>query len=167
MPSAISRIAQLSDVIWVERVERKVRFDEVQDLILAGQTNGLGNGPSTTMGITNYLDFLVNSVGGGLTSFFDPFTYAIVDVADTGIDVINPNTGNIVQPSLLGHVAYASPASGDISLVLRQIRDARHSTTTSLVRRTSTTTEHGSHRLLPDLTLRRTILISLLSFRQS
>ncbi|HXI82565.1 MAG TPA: choice-of-anchor D domain-containing protein [Verrucomicrobiae bacterium] len=112
LPSAISQIAELSDVIWIEQVERKVRFDEVQDLILAGQTNGLGNGPSTTMGITNYLDFLVNSVGGGLSSFFDPFTYAIVDVADTGIDVINPLTGNIVQPSLIGHVAYAEPGLG-------------------------------------------------------
>ena len=109
----VVQIAKLPDVIWIEKVERKVLLDEVQDLILAGQTNGLGNGPSTTVGITNYLDFLVNSVGGGMASFFDPNTYPIVDVADTGID--------LNQPSLLFGLAYAEPTMS----VPRQIAAAR------------------------------------------
>ncbi len=78
----IPQIAKLSDVFWIEKIEPKRLLDEVQDLILAGQTNGVGGGPSTTVGITYYLDFLINKVSGGQASFFDPSTYAIVDVAD-------------------------------------------------------------------------------------
>jgi uncharacterized repeat protein (TIGR01451 family) len=116
-PSAISKIARLPDVIWIEKVERKVLLDEVQDLILAGQTNAPGFGPTNALGgtsamFTNYLDFLTNSVGGGLASFLDPNTYAIVDVADTGLDVIDPTIGNVAQPSLQGHVAYLQPGNG-------------------------------------------------------
>src|ERR1039458_5092662 len=85
-PSAIARIAQLPEVIWIEKVERKVLLDEVQDLILAEQTNGPGNGPSVSIGITNYLDFLTNTVAGGLSSFTNQFAYPVVDVADTGLD---------------------------------------------------------------------------------
>lgn len=93
--SAIPRIAQLPDVLWIEKVERKVLLDEVQGLILAEQTNAPGFGPATNApaGVsaffTNYVDFLTNTVGGGLASFIDPSTYPVVDVADTGLDVFN------------------------------------------------------------------------------
>jgi hypothetical protein len=90
VPSAISPIAQLPGVLWIEKVAPKRLLDEVQDLVLASQTNGPGHGPSTSVGITNYLDFLINTVGGGLGSFFDPFTYPVVDVADTGLDKGDP-----------------------------------------------------------------------------
>ncbi len=99
--SAIARIARLSDVIWIEKVEPKVLLDEVQDLIVASQTNGPGNGPSTTVGITNYLDFLINTVGGGLASFTNQLEYPIVDVADTGFDAtLEEYPGTSLQPSL-------------------------------------------------------------------
>ncbi len=86
-PAAISPIAHLPGVLWIERVYSKKLLDEVQDLVLASQTNSLPfHGPSTTLGITNYLDFLVNVVGGGLSSFLNPFTYPTVEIADTGLD---------------------------------------------------------------------------------
>jgi hypothetical protein len=85
-PSAIAEIAHLPDVLWIEKVFPKRVLDEVQDLVLAAQTNGPSHGPSTSTGITNYLDFLINTVGGGLGSFLDPNTYPVVDIADTGLD---------------------------------------------------------------------------------
>jgi uncharacterized repeat protein (TIGR01451 family) len=87
-PSAVSQIAQLPEVLWIEKVERKRLLDEVQGLVLAGQTNGPGHGPSTTTGITNYLEFVTNTVGGGMLSFADPTTYPVVDIADTGLDTV-------------------------------------------------------------------------------
>ena len=38
--SDITRIARLPDVVWIEDIQPKVTLDEVQALILAGQTNG-------------------------------------------------------------------------------------------------------------------------------
>ncbi len=93
-PSDIIKIAHLPDVLWIQKVERHQLLDEVQDLIIATQTNGFGNGASTSIGITNYLDFLTNVVSGGLSSFTNQFAYPIVDVADTGLD--GPS---VVQPS--------------------------------------------------------------------
>jgi hypothetical protein len=84
LPSAIRRIAELPGVLTIEKVHPKVLLDEVQDLIVTSQTNGLGHGPSAGIGIADYLDFLTNTVGGGLASFTNQFTYPIVDVADTG-----------------------------------------------------------------------------------
>jgi Subtilase family/Abnormal spindle-like microcephaly-assoc'd, ASPM-SPD-2-Hydin len=119
--SAIARIARLSDVIWIEKVERKVLLDEVQDLIVAAQTNGPGNGPSTTVGITNYLDFLINSVSGGLASFTNQLEYPIVDVADTGFDAtLEEYPGTALQPSFnefgvpfaTSRLAYQEPGTG-------------------------------------------------------
>jgi hypothetical protein len=86
-PSSITQIARLSSVLWIERMEPKVMRDENQDLILADQTNGPGHSPIPVgFGGISYLDFLTNTVGGGLPSFEDPNTYPIVDVADTGFD---------------------------------------------------------------------------------
>ena len=112
MPLDIARIAKREDVLWIQKVESARLLDEVQDLILTSQTNAPGHGPSTSTGITNYLDFLINTVGGGLASITDQRTYPIVDVADTGLDV-----AFTVQPSfyefgtLFGasRVAYREP----------------------------------------------------------
>jgi len=86
--SAVADMARLPDVIWIEKVYPKRLLDEVQDLVLAGQTNGLGHGPEgATTGFTNYLDFLVTQVAGSqIDAFVNPLTYPVVDVADTGID---------------------------------------------------------------------------------
>ncbi|MGD0016143.1 MAG: choice-of-anchor D domain-containing protein [Verrucomicrobiia bacterium] len=90
-PSAVSQIAQLPNVLWIEKVEPSRLLDEVQDLVLASQTNYPANlpphGPTPrTLGGTSYLFFLTNTVGGGLASFTDPKTYPVVDISDTGID---------------------------------------------------------------------------------
>ncbi|MGA2602632.1 MAG: choice-of-anchor D domain-containing protein [Verrucomicrobiia bacterium] len=119
--SDIPRIARLEGVLWIESVERKILLDEVQDLLLAEQTSSQpGFGPTNSTGgarfftnylggvtalFTNYIDFLTNTVGGGLPSFLEPTNYPIVDVADTGLDVGDP----VVQPSLRGRVAYMEP----------------------------------------------------------
>ena len=120
-PSDIPRIASLPDVLWIEKAERKALLDEVQDLIVTSQTNGPGHGPSATSGITNYLDFLVNSVGGGLPSFTNQQEYAIVDVADTGFDAsLEEYPGTAFQPSFnefgvplaTSRLAYNEPIGG-------------------------------------------------------
>ena len=119
--SAVAQIAKLSDVIWIEKIERKVLLDEVQDLIVTAQTNGPGNGPSTTVGITNYLDFLVNTVGGGLAAITNQLEYPIVDVADTGFDAtLEEYPGTALQPSFnefgvpfgTSRLAYNEPLGG-------------------------------------------------------
>jgi hypothetical protein len=108
--STITKMAKLPDVVWIEKEYSKRLLDEVQDLTLAGQTNGQGHGPEPFFegqvlpGFTNYLDFLYTQVAGTLTDVFqDPFTYPVVDVADTGIDS-GPFTGTaIVQTNAPGH----------------------------------------------------------------
>jgi hypothetical protein len=119
--SDIAGIAKLSEVTWIEKVERKVLLDEVQDLIVTAQTNGPGNGPSTTVGITNYLDFLINTVGGGLASFTNQLEYAVVDIADTGFDAtLEEYPGTALQPSFnefgmpfgVSRLAYQEPIGG-------------------------------------------------------
>ena len=65
-------------------------------------------GPAGAVGgITNYVDFLTNAVGGGLTSFLDPTTYAIVDVADTGYDIYGGS-----EFPMFDRIAYALPGNG-------------------------------------------------------
>ena len=122
--SDIAKIAKLPDVIWIEKVERKVLLDEVQDLIVTSQTNGPGNGPSATVGITNYLDFLINTVGGGLAAITNQFEYPIVDVADTGFDAtLEEYPGTALQPSFnefgmpfgVSRLAYQEPQGGYFS----------------------------------------------------
>ncbi|MGO9527263.1 MAG: choice-of-anchor D domain-containing protein [Verrucomicrobiia bacterium] len=90
--STISQIAKLTDVVWIEKKEPKRILDEVQDLVLAGQTNAPGFGPTNMLGntsamFTNYLDFLFTQVAGTQTNaFMDPTTYPMVDCWDTGLD---------------------------------------------------------------------------------
>lgn len=95
--STIAQMARLPDVIWIEKVYPKKLLDEVQDLTLAGQTNGSGHGPEgAATGVTNYLDFLLTQVAGNLTNtFIDSSTYPVVDVADTGIDS-GPFNGSVI-----------------------------------------------------------------------
>lgn len=118
LPSAIEKMARLADVLWIQKVGRQVRLDEVQDLLITTQTNAPGFGPSTVTGITNYLDFLTNTVAGGLGSFTNQAAYPIVDVADTGLDVAlgldsqdQPVVANPVfsDPSGRTRVAYLEP----------------------------------------------------------
>jgi hypothetical protein len=87
-PAAIARIAQLSDVLWIQKVQPKRLLDEVQGLLAATQTNQLpGHSPvPPSLGGIDYLQFLTNTVSGGLASFTNQFAYPIVDVADTGLD---------------------------------------------------------------------------------
>ncbi|HTS17845.1 MAG TPA: choice-of-anchor D domain-containing protein [Verrucomicrobiae bacterium] len=98
--SSVAQMAKLSDVIWIERAEPKRVLDEVQDLVLAGQTNAPGFGPTNTLGgtsatFTNYLDFLLTKVAGTLTNtFIDPTTYPVVDIWDTGLDDGGYDNGN-------------------------------------------------------------------------
>ena len=117
-PSAITKIAQLTDVLWIQKVEPLRLRDEVQDLILTTQTNAPGFGPTNSVGgtsalFTNYLDFLTNTVGGGLSAFTDQFTYPIVDVADTGIDaqrLVHPAFFEFGSPTNASRVAYREPS---------------------------------------------------------
>lgn len=86
--STITAIAKLDDVIWIEKNVPKRLHDENDDLILASQTNGLpSHSPSgITSTFTNYLDFLTNTVGGGVASFTNQAAYPIVDICDSGFD---------------------------------------------------------------------------------
>ncbi|HVM60228.1 MAG TPA: putative Ig domain-containing protein [Verrucomicrobiae bacterium] len=135
--SAVPRIAQLPGVLWMEKIEPKILLDEVQDLILAEQTSGPGYGPTNNTGgatgfrnylggvsalFTNYIDFLTNNVGGGQFSFYDPTTYPIVDVADTGIDasengavIVNNSFAVLGFPSFGYRLWYVEPGNGYFS----------------------------------------------------
>jgi hypothetical protein len=85
--SAVSRIAKLADVVWIEKVRPKHVHDENQVLIAASQTNGLPEHvPTLTSTIPDYLDFVTNTIGGGLASITNQYAYPIVDVCDTGFD---------------------------------------------------------------------------------
>ena len=59
-PSAVAEIAQLSDVLWIQKVEPKRLLDEVQDLLVATQTNQVpGHAPvPPNLGGNDYLEFL-------------------------------------------------------------------------------------------------------------
>ena len=88
-PSAIGAIAQLPDVLWIEKVWPMHVLDEVQDLVLADKTNYPSPPFSPTppvLGGIHYLDWLTNTVGGGMLSFTFPNLYPVVDIADTGLD---------------------------------------------------------------------------------
>ena len=84
----MAAIAQLPNVLWMERVVSKETKDEKQDLILAGRVSQLpGHSPiPANSGGERYLDFLYNNVGGGLTAFTNSATYPVVDIADTGFE---------------------------------------------------------------------------------
>jgi hypothetical protein len=123
-PSAVAEIAQLSDVLWIQKVEPKRLLDEVQDLLVATQTNQVpGHAPvPPNLGGIDYLEFLTNVVAGGLASFTNQFAYPIVDVADTGLDVERGLANSVItveQPvfyefgnqSGASRVAYLEPPS--------------------------------------------------------
>jgi hypothetical protein len=85
--SAVSQIAKLTDVVWIEKIRPKHVHDENQVLIAASQTNGLPEHvPTLTSTIPDYLDFVTNTIGGGLASITNQYAYPIVDVCDTGFD---------------------------------------------------------------------------------
>jgi hypothetical protein len=115
-PAAVSQIAQLPGVVWIEKVEPKRILDEVQDLVLAGQTNQVpGYAPIPRIsGGTNYLDWLTSTVGGGLASFTNANTYPIVDIADTGLDIgdgftAHPAFHYLGDTNQFSRVAYMRP----------------------------------------------------------
>jgi hypothetical protein len=118
-PSAVSQIAQLPNVLWIQKVEPKRLLDEVQDLVLAGQTNQVpGHGPTppppVSTGIT-YLDFLTNVVGGGLAAFTNSATYPVVDIADTGLDngqipTAHPSFNYLGRTNSVSRVVYMMPS---------------------------------------------------------
>jgi len=88
--SNLTQIARLPDVFWIEKEWPKHILDEVQDLTLVTQTNepplfSPTPPPPVSTGI-HYLDWLTNTVGGGMTAFLNPSTYPVVDIADTGLD---------------------------------------------------------------------------------
>ncbi len=77
-PTDLASVAQLPDVLWIERSAPLEMKDEVQDLIMANRVSGLpGNGP--VPGFDDYLDFLTNVVGFST----DPAEYPVLDDADT------------------------------------------------------------------------------------
>ncbi|NQU10450.1 choice-of-anchor D domain-containing protein, partial [bacterium] len=73
-------IAQLRDVLWIERVIPRVRMDEEQALIVATDEGGLG--PS------DYETWLT-----GILQFDPGWSYPVLDIADSGLDAINPAWG--------------------------------------------------------------------------
>ena len=94
-PAAVSQIAKLSDVVWIEKIRPKHVHDENQDLLVVSQTNALPQyAPSLTSAITNYLGFVTNTIGGGMASITNQYAYPIVDVCDTGFDFGFPDSGN-------------------------------------------------------------------------
>ena len=94
-PADLSGIAQLPDVLWIEPVIKNINHDEMQALIVATDTNvdcsytnvdgvviGYRHGPVPG---DSYLDFL------NAHSFsFNPAHYPVLDIADTGLDKVNP-----------------------------------------------------------------------------
>jgi uncharacterized repeat protein (TIGR01451 family) len=121
LPSAIEKIARLADVLWIQKVERHILLDEVQDLLVTSQTNAPGFGPTNApiVGLsnlfTNYMDFLTNIVGGGASyygAFTNQFAYPVVDVADTGLDVdyvVHPSFFEFGNSSNATRVVYEEP----------------------------------------------------------
>ena len=117
-PPAVLPIAQLPGVLWIEKVQPKKMLDEVQDLVLAEQTNqppffSPTPPPPVSTGI-HYLAFLTNAVGGGLSSFRDPNTYPVVDVADTGLDngtgrPFHPAFYNLGNTNSFSRIVYTKP----------------------------------------------------------
>jgi len=82
----LSQIAQLPDVLWIEPVIQNIKHDEMQALILSSHTNDVFyylHGPRP--GMDFYLNFL-NALGFSI----DPAHYPVIDIADTGLDKLNP-----------------------------------------------------------------------------
>jgi hypothetical protein len=77
-PSNLASIAQIPDVLWIERVAPAEPKDESQALIMADRVSQLP-GHSPVPGVDDYLDLLTN-VWGFST---DATQYPILDLADT------------------------------------------------------------------------------------
>ena len=119
--SAVSQIAQLPDVLWIEKVSRSGYWTKCKTSFSRSQTNQVpGHGPVPRIpGGTNYLDLLTSTVGGGMASFTNSATYPIVDIADTGFDIgsINPahtafyylGDMNTYYPPIYSRVVYLMP----------------------------------------------------------
>lgn len=115
--SDIPRIAEIPQVLWIERVVRKELRDEKQGLILASRTNQLpGHSPIPAIfGGERYLDFLFDKVGGGLPAFTNSATYPIVDIADTGLETgttrpVHPAFYELGDPTRGSRVVYNTRA---------------------------------------------------------
>jgi len=113
----IAAIAQLPDVLWIERVAARETKDEKADLILSGHISQLpGHSPiPANSGGERYLDFLYRNVGGGLPAFTNSATYPIVDIADTGFELgstspAHPDFYEFGDPNRSSRVVYSGAA---------------------------------------------------------
>ena len=115
--SDMAAIAQLPNVLWLERMITKEAKDEKQDLILSGHISQLpGHSPiPANSGGERYLAWLDNNVGGGLPAFTNSATYPIVDIADTGFDIgstypAHPDFYEFGDPTRPSRVIYSTNA---------------------------------------------------------
>ena len=110
--TALSEIARLPEVLWIDPINRIRPMDEVQALILASDTNspgpGIGAPMPPTSGGQHYLDFLTSAVGGGSANFTNPLTYPIIDIADSGFTAGFPGIFDFFQPGFGLRVRYAT-----------------------------------------------------------
>jgi hypothetical protein len=77
-PAALAALAQLPEVLWIERDAPIAPKDESQALVMADKISELP-GHSPVPGIDDYLDLLTNSWGFSVV----PSEYPVLDVADT------------------------------------------------------------------------------------
>ena len=77
-PSALAALAQLPDVLWIQRSAPMEPKDETQSLIMASQI-GQPPGHGPVPGIDDYLNLLTNVWGFSV----DPGEYPVLDVADS------------------------------------------------------------------------------------
>jgi hypothetical protein len=77
-PSALPALAQMPDVLWIERSAPMEPKDEQAALVMANRTTQLP-GHTPVPGVDDYLDFLTNTCGFSTNAF----EYPLLDVADT------------------------------------------------------------------------------------
>ncbi len=110
--TALSEIARMPEVLWIDPINRIRPMDEVQALILASDTNspgpGIGGPLPPALGGQHYLDFLTSVVGGGSANFTNPLSYPIIDVADSGFSAGFPGIFDFFQPSFGLRILYAT-----------------------------------------------------------
>ncbi len=81
-PSALPSLAQIPDVVWIERSAPIEAKDEQAALVMANRTSQLP-GHTPVPGVDDYLDFLTNTCGFSTNAA----EYPLLDVADTLADV--------------------------------------------------------------------------------